>query len=315
MARFPYGRDHLHRFEGNPVLTLEDIPFKASAVFNGSPVKKEDGYYLLLRVEGQRGYSFFALAHSHNGFHFTVEKEPVMLPATEGPFARYEKRGIEDPRITQIDDRFLVVYTASSEYGPRLALAQTKDLYNYERIGLISGPGNKDGVLFPEKINGNYVRLDRPIGKNIGCIWTSQSPNLLDWGNSEPNVCPRAGFWDSYRVGASAPPIRTDKGWLEIYHGVKMTNSGPIYRMGTVLYDLKDPTTVVARCKEPCLSPREDYERIGDVFNVVFACGAILENNGEIKVYYGGADTCICVATTQFDDLMEFTLAGAENKV
>jgi len=308
MPRFPHGRDHLHRFEENPILTLEDMPFKASAVFNGSPVKKDGVYYLLLRIEGQKGYSFFALAHSHDGLRFKVEKDPVMLPAETGDFATYESHGIEDPRITEINGRYLVLYTASSEFGSRIALAETEDLYHYKRLGLISGPGNKDGVLFPEKINDKYVRLDRPIGKGTGCIWTSFSSNLLDWGNAEPTICPRPGFWDAYRVGASAPPIRTEKGWLEIYHGIKMTSSGPIYRMGTALYDLKDPTKVIARCKEPGLSPREDYERIGDVFNVVFACGAIVEDNGEIKIYYGGADTCICVATVQFDDLMEFTL-------
>lgn len=308
MPRFPYGRDLLHRFEGNPIITLEDIPFKASTVFNGSPIKKDGHYYLLLRVEGQHGYSFFALAHSHNGLHFKVEKEPVLLPAEEGPFAQYESHGIEDPRITEIDGRYLVLYTASSKFGPRIALAETEDFYNYRRLGLVSGPGNKDGVLFPEKINGEFVRLDRPIGKQIGCIWISRSPDLINWGKSTPTVCPRPGFWDAYRVGASAPPIRTDKGWLEIYHGVKMTSSGPVYRTGTVLYDLDDPAKVIARCKEPCLSPREDYERIGDVFNVVFACGAILEDNGEIKIYYGGADTCICVATAMFDDLIKFSL-------
>ena len=130
MPRFPYGRDHLHRFEGNPVLTLEDMPFKASSVFNGSPVKKDGHYYLLLRIEGQKGYSFFALAHSHNGFHFKVEKEPVMMPADKGPFARCESHGIEDPRITELDDRYLVLYTASSKFGPRIALAETEDLYH-----------------------------------------------------------------------------------------------------------------------------------------------------------------------------------------
>lgn len=308
MKRFPYGRDILHRFEGNPIISIEDIPFRCNTVFNGTPVKKEDKYYLLFRVEGQQGYSIFALAQSSDGLHFNVHDKPVMLPSTNEPFKKYENRGIEDPRITEIEGTYYIMYTAYSQYGPRIALAKTEDFFNYERIALISEPGNKDGILFPEKINGKYVRLDRPIGKDIGSIWISYSENLIDWGSSQLVMEPRPGFWDSYRIGASVPPIKTDQGWFEIYHGIRMTSSGPIYRIGTVLLDLNQPHKVIARCSEPSLSPRENYERIGDVGNVVFACGAIIEDNGEIKVYYGGADTCICVAITQFKKLIDITL-------
>ena len=118
-------------------------------------------------------------------------------------------------------------------------------------------------------------------------------------------MCIRDRYWDSWRVGASAPPIRTDRGWLEIYHGTKMTSGGPIYRIGTVMLDLKDPSVVLGRCLAPVLSPREHYERIGDVGNVVFACGAIVEASGEVKVYYGAADTAICVATCELDELID----------
>ena len=304
------GHDILQRFEGNPIITLEDIPFRCNTVFNGTVVKKGNRYYHLLRVEGQQGYSVFALAISKDGLHFTVEDKPVMVPARKGPFARYETRGIEDPRITELEGVYYVMYTAYSEYGTRIALAKTEDFYHYERIALVSEPGNKDGILFPEKINGEYVRLDRPIGKEIGSMWVSYSKNLVDWGKSELMMTPRPGLWDSFRIGASVAPIKTKHGWLEIYHGVKMTTAGPIYRIGTVLLDLEHPYKVIARCDEPVLSPREDYERIGDVGNVAFACGAVVENSGEIKVYYGAADTCVCVATTDFNELVAITLAG-----
>jgi predicted GH43/DUF377 family glycosyl hydrolase len=310
IRRFAHGRDILHRFEGNPIITLEDIPFKCNAVFNGAVVKKGDQYYHLLRVEHQQGYSVFALGRSKDGLHFTVEDKPVMVPARKGSFAKYETRGIEDPRITELEGVYYVMYTAYSKYGTRLALAKTEDFHHYKRIALVSEPGNKDGILFPEKINGKYVRLDRPIGKDVGSIWVSYSKNLVDWGQSELLMTPRPGLWDSYRIGASVPPIKTEHGWLEIYHGVKKTVAGPIYRIGTVLTDLEQPHKVVARCNEPVLSPREDYERIGDVGNVAFACGAVVENSGEIRVYYGAADTCICVATTNFNELIEVTLAG-----
>lgn len=310
MAGFKYGRDLLHRFEGNPIITLEDIPFRCNTVFNGSPIKKDGTYYLLMRIEGQRGHSIFALAKSRDGLRFEVEDRPVMIPAENGPFAKYEKRGIEDPRITEIEGIYYVMYTAYSTFGARIALAKTDDFHNYERLALVSEPGNKDGILFPEKINGEYVRFDRPIGNNIGSIWISYSKNLFDWGKSEILMTPRPQYWDSYRIGASVPPIKTKKGWLEIYHGVKMTSSGPIYRIGTVMLDLENPAKIISRCEEPILSPRETYERIGDVGNVVFACGAILEDNNEIKVYYGGADTYLCVAITDFSKLIDFTLMG-----
>ncbi len=305
---FPFGRDILHRFEGNPIIALEDIPFRCNTVFNGAVVKRGNEYIHLLRVESQQGYSIFALARSKDGLHFTVEDKPVMEPARKGPFARYEKRGIEDPRITEIEGVYYVMYTAYSEYGPRIALAKTEDFFHYERIAIVSEPGNKDGILFPERINGEYVRLDRPIGKGVGSMWVSYSKNLVDWGKSEILMTPRQGMWDSYRIGASVPPIRTEHGWLEIYHGVKKTAAGPIYRIGTVMLDLEKPDKVIARSNQPILSPRADYERIGDVGNVAFACGAVVEDSGEIKVYYGAADTCICVATANFDDLVNTAL-------
>jgi predicted GH43/DUF377 family glycosyl hydrolase len=301
-------RDVFRRWEGNPILTLEDMPFPCSTVFNGSPVKLGNEYLILLRVEGQQGYSFFALARSPDGYHFEVEEKPVLLPARKGPFAPYETLGIEDPRATFIDGTYHVMYTAVSGHGPRIALARTDDFRSFERIALISQPGNKDGVLFPEKFGGQYARLDRPIGLGVGSIWISFSKDLRSWGRSEVLISPRDGFWDSFRVGASAPPFRTEAGWLEIYHGTKMTSSGPIYRAGGLLLDLEDPTRVLGCSAVPLLSPREDYERVGDVGNVVFACGAIVEDDGEVKMYYGGADTCVCVATAPLEELIRHTL-------
>jgi predicted GH43/DUF377 family glycosyl hydrolase len=166
-------------------------------------------------------------------------------------------------------------------------------------------------VLFPERVDGHFVRLDRPIGNEVGCIWVSYSKDLLSWGDSDVVVAPRPGHWDSYRVGASAVPIRTDAGWLEIYHGTKMTSGGPIYRAGVALLDLENPSRVIGRSAVPVLAPRMDYERIGDVNNVVFVSGAVVEPDGEVKVYYGAADTSICMATISLDELIEVGLGEA----
>ena len=302
---FHHASDHLIRWKRNPILTLEDVPYRCNTVFNGTPVRVNGRYYLIIRVEGQQGYSFFALAHSGDGLHFEIERAPCLMPAHEEPWKTWEENGIEDPRLTTIDGRHYVMYTAVSRHGHYIALAETEDFREYHRVAIVSEPGNKDGVLFPEKINGLYARLDRPFGHDIGAIWISYSPDLVHWGKSEFVCAPRDRYWDSFRIGASAPPIRTERGWLEIYHGVKMTSAGPIYRIGTLMLDLENPAKVVGRCIEPLLSPRTDYERIGDVGNVVFACGAIVEPDGEVKVYYGAADTSICVATGSLKTLID----------
>ncbi|MBN1943322.1 MAG: glycoside hydrolase family 130 protein [Phycisphaerae bacterium] len=300
-----HGTDRLHRWERNPILTLQDVPFRCNTVFNGTPVKVDGEYYLLIRIEGQQGYSFFTLARSGDGLHFEMEKSPCMLPASQEPWRSWEENGIEDPRLTVIEGEYYIMYTAVSGYGHYIALAKTEDFHHYERIAIVSEPGNKDGVLFPEKVNGLYARLDRPFGYGVGAIWISYSPDLKHWGKSDYVLGPRPRFWDQYRIGASAPPIKTDKGWLEIYHGVKMTSAGPIYRIGAVMLDLNDPSKVIGRCLEPLLSPRTDYERVGDVGNVCFACGAIVEDDGEVKIYYGAADTSICVALTTMEELID----------
>jgi len=300
--------DLLDRYESNPIIKLEDMPFRCNTVFNGSPVKIGDEYLLLLRVEGLQGYSFFALAKSNDGFNFEVEPEPVMLPAKEGKWAPWESHGIEDPRITEIDGKYYVLYTIVGDYGHFIAIAETDNMRDFRRLGVISGPGNKDGVLFPEKINGLYARLDRPIGNDIGSIWISYSPDLVNWGFSDVVIEPRPRYWDSYRIGASVPPIPTKFGWLEIYHGVKMTSGGPIYKTGAVLLDRENPALVIGRSLIPLLSPRKDYERVGDVGNVVFACGAVIEGDGDIKMYYGAADTAICVSTGKVDDILSACL-------
>lgn len=297
--------DILRRWEGNPALTIDDVPFRANTVFNGSPIVGPGGIDLLLRIEGQQGYSFFALARSTDGLHFTVDERPVMMPATSGPFARYEEKGIEDPRVTELEGRTYVMYAASGAFGPRIALAATDDHVHYERIALVSEPGNKDGVLFPEKIGGRYARLDRPIGARRGSIWVSYSQDLVHWGDSEVVISPGGCRWDTYRVGASVPPIRTNAGWLEIYHGTQWTISGPIYRVGAVLLDIENPARVIKRGMVPLLSPREEYERIGDIGNVCFACGAVVFESGQIYVYYGAADTSICVAIGTIQQIMD----------
>ncbi|MHC4501414.1 MAG: glycoside hydrolase family 130 protein [Planctomycetota bacterium] len=307
-----YRYDVIQRFEGNPLLTIEDIPFPCNTVFNAACAKYKGEYILLLRVEDLTGRSVFALARSRDGYDFEVEPEPVMAPSEEeGSFEEYERKGVEDPRITKIGDIYYIMYTAVSPYGPLLALAKTTDFKTFERIALVSEPENKDGILFPEKINGLYARLDRPVSAGEGNIWVSYSDDLIMWGNSRCVMTIRGDHWDSWRVGASCQPIKIEDGWLIIYHGVKAASSGPIYRLGAAVLDQKDPSRVLCRTAIPILSPREYYERVGDVNNVVFSCGAILEDDGkELKIYYGASDTSICLGTANVNELMQFCSIG-----
>jgi len=299
------GRDIIHRWEGNPAITVDDIPFRCNSVFNAGAVKIDGETILLLRVEDLKGRSVFALARSSDGFHFTVDPKPALEPSMDEPFRTYERRGIEDPRITELDGKYYIVYTAYSKYGACLAIARTEDFKTFDRIGVVSEPENKDGALFPRKIGGRYVRLDRPLAGSIGNIWVSYSEDLKMWGDAKVVMTPRPGYWDSDRIGASCPPIETPQGWLEIYHGVKNTAGGPVYRLGVAMLDLEDPSKVIGRSAVPVLSPREYYERIGDVGNVVFSCGAVVNGfNNSVKVYYGAGDTCICVGTTTLEELI-----------
>ena len=304
-----FRRDILRRSHiKNPIIRLEDIPYKCNTVFNGGVVKFNDKYIMLLRVEDRKGHSVILKAESDDGISFIVDNTPCIEPSQEKPFSVYEERGLEDPRITYLDGTYYIMYTAASRYGARIALTKTDDFKTYERIALVSGPGNKDGMLFPRKVKGKYAMFDRPISRGIGNIWISYSDDLIFWGESKMVARIRHDYWDSFRIGASVPPIETDKGWLEIYHGVKMTASGPIYRLGVFLLDLEDPEKMLGRAHIPILSPREPYERIGDVNNVVFSCGAIVEDDGIVKVYYGAADTCICLAEGNVQELIESCL-------
>ena len=297
----------IKRYKGNPIITPNDLPYEANAVYNPGVCKFKDEIILILRVEGYDGRSFFGLARSKDGYNFKIEKEPVMVPSEEKPFNIYEDMGIEDPRITEIDGIYYILYMANSHYGTRIGLARTEDFKNFERIALISEVDNRDAALFPRKIKGKYARLDRPIPNpfQLPSIWISYSEDLIHWGESEIVAEPRAGgtYWDGAKIGICTPPLETPQGWLVLYHGVKNTPTGTIYRIGSLLLDLENPSKVIGRSHNAILSPEEDYERKGNVNNVVFSCGWVVDGE-EVKIYYGAADTCIGVATAKIEDLI-----------
>jgi predicted GH43/DUF377 family glycosyl hydrolase len=303
----------LRRLPENPILTAGQFPRPVNSVFNAGAVKHGDQYLLLNRVEDLSGSSCLWLARSDDGVHFAPDPEPAMLPATDEPFRTVERFSLEDPRITRIDDAYYITYVAYSKYGCVTALARTADFEQYERVAIMTLPDDKDVVLFPEKIGGRYAKLDRPMTRrpSVGDIWISFSHNLVYWGDPRPVMKPRPRKWDEYKIGGGAPPIRTPDGWLEIYHGVRSTAAGLLYRLGAVLLDLEEPWCVVGRAAGAILSPVAPQDFLGNVGNVVFSCGAILEDDGELKVYYGAADQVMCLATAQVDDVIALCLEGA----
>jgi predicted GH43/DUF377 family glycosyl hydrolase len=241
--------------------------------------------------------SHFRIARSKNGIDFTIDEKPAMTPANV-----YEKFGIEDPRITFIDGKYYINYSAISNItGVTTCLASTEDFVNFTRHGVIFTPDNKDIAIFPEKINGKYYAFNRPSSTEYKTrdMWISESPDIICWGNHKILMSSRNGYWDDGRIGCSAVPFRTDKGWLEIYHGASKDHK---YCLGAALLDINDPTVVLARSEEALMMPVEDYEVYGFFGNVIFNCGVLYED-GLVKIYYGAADTCIGYAEIKIEEI------------
>jgi len=290
-----------HRHPGNPILSIRDWSYPANTVFNAGATRLPDGTTLLLcRVEDHRGHSHLCAARSANGIdNWEVDPKPTLLPDLPGH--PEEMWGIEDPRISYVPElgRYVVVYVSYSEGGPGVSLALTSDFREFERFGMIMPPEDKDAALFPHRIGECWALVHRPVGQTGAHIWISYSPDLRHWGSHKMILPARRGaWWDANKVGLSPPPIKTERGWLLLYHGVRMTASGCIYRLGVALMDLNTPERCLLRGDEWIFGPEEPYECAGDVNKVVFPCGYVIEPDGDtLRLYYGAADTSIAMAT------------------
>lgn len=301
----------INRYDKNPILTKADVPYPVETVHNAGAVKHEGRYLLLFRSHRRNGRSILGLAESDDGFRFRVRAEPFMVPAHDGVFAEYEEYGVEDCRISPVEGAYLLTYSAYSRHGVRIGLARTTDFAAVERIALISQADMRNAVIFPEKIDGRYARLDRPHSHIAPwSIWISYSPDLIHWGDSRLVMTPARYHWDELKIGPGAPPIKTERGWLSIYHGVFSTMSGGVYRLGVALHDLADPAKVIAVADDWILQPADPWEVTGYVANVVFTCGAVPEEDGTVKIYWGGADSVMCVGTAKIQDLLDLCLTN-----
>ena len=289
------------RHSGNPLLTQADWPYPINSVFNAGAVSLPDGDTLLLcRVEDRRGLSHLCAARSANGIDNwridsrpTLQAEPLEFPE--------EIWGIEDPRITYVPEleQYAVAYTSFARGGPGVSLALTKDFKSFERFGVIMPPEDKDAALLPRRIGGRWALIHRPMTALGAHMWISYSPDLRHWGSHKIILeARRGGWWDANKIGLCSPPIETNKGWLMIYHGVRQTASGSIYRLGLALFDLESPDICLQRGDSWVFGPEASYERGGDVKDVVFPCGQTIgADKDTIYVYYGAADSSIALAT------------------
>lgn len=303
-------RELFERSAANPILTATDWPYPVNVVFNPAAALVDGETVLLARVEELTGVSHLTVARSANGIDgWSIGAEPLLAPE---PGVESELWGFEDPRVVWVPELacWVITCTAYGLAGPAVYLATTKDFRSVERYGIVQHPEDKNAALLPERVRGEWILFHRPMtafGGSRGEILLSRSPNLRTWSAPEQVLKPRRGaWWDSLRIGIGPPPLRTDRGWLVIYHGVKQTVSGAIYRVGLALVDLDEPTHVLGRASEWVFGPDAPYEREGDVPNAVFPCGLIHDaDSGEVRLYYGAADTSICLATAHLDELLD----------
>jgi predicted GH43/DUF377 family glycosyl hydrolase len=306
-------RELFTRHPSNPLLTADDWPTPVNVVFNPAAAEVDGETVLLARVEALTGISELTVARSSNGVDgWRIASEPLLAPANG---IESERWGFEDARAVWIDelDRYAITCTAYGPAGPAVYLATTKDFLTVERRGIVINPEDKNAALLPERVDGKWILFHRPttgFGIAHPGIALSRSPDLVSWSPPEMVLEPRDGaWWDSLRIGIGPPLLKTEHGWLLIYHGVKETVGGAIYRLGLALLDLEEPTRVLRRAPEWIFAPQAPYERQGDVGNAVFPCGVLHDAaSGELRLYYGAADTSICLATARLDELLDAVL-------
>lgn len=301
------------RYKGNPILSPDIWPYPVNAVMNPAAIKLNSETLLLVRAEDMRGFSHLTVARSEDGFtDWHIDEHPTMEADLT---SREERWGLEDPRVIWLEEQkqFAITYVSFSEGGPTISLAITKNFRTFARLGSLLPPEDKDACLFPRRFRGRFALIHRPIVRGEAHMWISFSPDLKHWGDHRPLIKTRSGYWDCHRVGLACQPFATPDGWMVFYHGVRATTAGQIYRLGLALLDLDEPWRVLRRSDEWLLGPREFYERVGDVGDVVFPSGVtITKETDQLNLYYGAADCTIGIASAKLSELREYILSSPE---
>lgn len=314
----------LKRHPGNPVLSRKDVPYEASLIFNAGVAKYQGRYVMVFRNDvfsawgdpGSFTRTNIGFAFSDDGIRWEVSPKPCFEMRDEEILRAY------DPRLTVIDGRCVLCFAVDTRHGVRGGIATTEDFDKFEVLSM-TVPDNRNMVLFPERIGGMYCRLERPMpvysrGRDRFDVWFSDSPDLRYWGNSQLVLSVEQVPFANDKLGPAAPPVRTPKGWLTTFHAVDVDSSRgkngwepawrKRYHAGIMLLDLDEPWKVVGYSKEPLLTPETKEERDGFRNDVIFPGGMVLEDSGEVKIYYGAADTVECLATAHVDDLLKLCL-------
>lgn len=297
------------RYDNNPIINRDGIK-RSNSIFNSAVVAYKDGFAGVFRCDSYAVSMDIFAGFSKDGINWTINEDAITFIGEDVEITKREYR--YDPRVCFIEDRYYITW-CNGYHGPTIGLAYTFDFINFYQLENAFLPHNRNGVMFPRKINNTYAMLSRPSDTGhtaFGDIFYSQSKDLEYWGHHRHVMSTYKGdesAWQSTKVGAGPIPIETDEGWLMIYHGVITTCNGFVYRMGVALLDIDEPWKVIGRSKYYILGPKESYECMGDVPNVVFPCAALSDSEtGRIAIYYGCADTVTGLAFTTVDELLEF---------
>ncbi len=304
--------DTLWRYSANPIIPRNAIP-TSNSIFNSAVVPYKDGFAGVFRCDDQRRVMDIHSGRSADGISWTIDPKTIEFTGADPEItAHFEHR--YDPRVCWIEDRFYVSW-CNGYHGPTIGLGYTYDFENYTQLENAFLPYNRNGVLFPRKMNGNFAMLSRPSDRGhtpFGDIFYSESPDMVYWGKHRFVMKPKGG-WQSTKIGAGPTPIETSEGWLLIYHGVLTSCNGFVYSYGAALLDLDQPWKVMYRTAPYLMSPQTLYECVGDVPNVAFPCAALTDTDtGRIAIYYGCADTVTGLAFAYIDDIIAFTKANSE---
>jgi len=287
--------DVIWRYSANPIIPRDAIP-SSNSIFNSAVVPFQGKFAGVFRCDNRARKHCLHAGFSDNAIDWTIDHDEITLVKSDADIPDYV--GGYDPRVVKLDDRYYV-HWCNGYHGPTIGLAHTTDFKTFTQLDNAYLPFNRNGVLFPRKLGGEYVMLSRPSDNGhtpFGDIWISRSKDLTYWGRHRW-VMGTAGGWQSTKIGAGPIPIETSEGWLMIYHGVLTSCNGFVYSYGAALLDLDEPWKVIARSREYLMSPQTDYECVGDVPNVAFPCAALVDGEtGRIAIYYGAADTVTALA-------------------
>jgi beta-1,4-mannooligosaccharide/beta-1,4-mannosyl-N-acetylglucosamine phosphorylase len=299
------------RSSRNPIIARDHLR-RSNSIFNSAVVPFEDGFAGVFRVDDTHRTMNIHAGRSADGVDWEIEELPIAFAPADARVAEIqaEFQHAYDPRVTWLEDRFYVTW-CNGYHGPTIGLASTHDFRTFTQLDNAYLPFNRNGVLFPRRIGDRYAMLSRPSDDGhtpFGDVFYSESPDLTHWGRHRHVMGTTKWSWESTKIGAGPTPIETDEGWLVLYHGVLTSCNGFVYSMGAALLDLDEPWKVIARGHDYLLSPQVLYEQVGDVPNVVFPCAALVDRAADrVTIYYGGADTVVCLAHGHLSEILAFT--------